>query len=63
MRVELKPQTVERIEEITGKRMTTRCDRLINEALDVTEENSVDEEESRPEVKLAPGIMEALKDG
>jgi len=63
MRIELKPSTVEQIEEITGKKMTTRCDRLIKEALDIATDNPVENDDSSPQVKLTPGIMEALKDG
>ena len=62
MRVELKPDTVERIEEITGKKMTTRCDRAINEALDIMDDKTVEKADSRPQVKMAPGILEILKD-
>jgi len=60
MRIELKPDTIERIESITGKRMTTRCDRLINEALNHTE--CKNRENFRPQVILDPKIREALQD-
>lgn len=62
MRIELKPETVERIEGITGKKMTTRCDRAINKALDIVDDKTAEKEDSRPQVKMAPGIMEILKD-
>jgi len=62
MRVELKPETVERIEEITGKKLTTRCDRVINEALDIVDDKTAEKVDSKPQVKMAPGIMEVLKD-
>jgi len=63
MRIELKSGTIERIESITGKKMTTRCDRAINEALDVVDGKTAEKADSRPQVKMAPGIMEILKDG
>ena len=34
MRIELKAETISKIEKITGERLTTRCDRIINKALD-----------------------------
>lgn len=62
MRVELKPNTVSRIEELTGQRMTTRCDRVINQALDIADNKASKNSETKPQVKMAPGIMEILKD-
>jgi len=63
MRVELKPETVSRIEELTGQRMTTRCDRIINQALDIADNKTSENSETKPQVKMAPGILETLKDG
>ena len=63
MRVELKPETVSKIEELTGQRMTTRCDRIINQALDIASNKTSENLETKPQVKMAPGILEALKDG
>ena len=62
MRVELKPETVSRIEELTGQRMTTRCDRIINQALDIADNKVSENSETKPQVKMAPGIMGILKD-
>lgn len=63
MRVELKPETVSRIEELTGQRMTTRCDRIINQALDIADNKVSENSETKAQVKMAPGVLEALKDG
>jgi len=63
MRVELKPDTISKIEELTGQRMTTRCDRIINQALDIAGNKTSESSDTRPQVKMAPGIFEALKDG
>jgi len=39
MRIELKPATVEKIEKLSGEKMTTRCDRVVNKALDAANQN------------------------
>jgi len=62
LRIELKPETIEQIESITGKKMTTRCDRLVKEALDIATDNPVENDDSVPQVKLTPGILEVLED-
>ena len=63
MRVELKPETVSRIEELSGQKMTTRCDKVINQALDIADDKTSENSDTKPQVKMAPGILEALKDG
>ena len=63
MRIELKPDTVSRIEELTGTKMTTRCDRVINQALDIADNKTSENSDTKPQVMMAPGILEALKDG
>jgi len=62
MRIELKSSTVDRIQQLTGQRMTTRCDRIINQALDIADNKVSENSETKPQVKMAPGIMEILKD-
>jgi len=61
MRVELKPDTVERIEKLAGQKMTTRCDRVIKKALDAVEEES--ESDERPQVKMDQNLLEMTKNG
>lgn len=34
MRIEIKPETVEKIEQATGEKMTTRCDKVVNKLLE-----------------------------
>ena len=63
MRVELKSGTVERIERLTGARMTTRCDKIINQALDIADDEIPEKSNSKPQVKMTPGILEELEDG
>jgi len=63
MRVELKPETVSRIEGLTGQRLTTRCDRIINQALDIADDKVLEKSETKPQVKMAPGVLEALNNG
>ena len=35
MKIVIKPSTIEKIEKLSGQRMTTRCDAVINMTLDV----------------------------
>ena len=43
MKIILKPNTVEKIEELANEKMTTRCDRVVNKALDAAMQNSTEE--------------------
>ena len=64
MRIDLKPKTVDRIEAITGQKMTTRCDRMISKALDKVEgKEQTIADASSPQVKMSANIMELLQDG
>ena len=61
MRVILKPATIRKIERMAKERLTTRCDKVINKALDA----AVDSEEETPRSKrncwLESGKEEELK--
>ncbi len=61
MRIELKAPTVERIERLAGQKMTTRCDKVINKALDAVEEKPTDEGAGSPQVKLGSEILGAVE--
>jgi len=43
MKIILKPNTVEKIEELAKEKMTTRCDRVVNKALDAAMQKTPDE--------------------
>lgn len=62
MRIELKPDTIDRLEDLTGEKMTTRCDKVINMALDMAEENE-EEQEQEARVKMMPELLGVLKTG
>lgn len=61
MRIELKPPTVERIERLAGQKMTTRCDRVINKALDTVEGTPSNEQAGSPQVKLGSEVLGAVE--
>ena len=63
MRIELKPHTVERIERLAEQKMTTRCDKVINKALDAIEQKPTDEPDGSPQVKLGSEILGAVENG
>lgn len=63
MRIELKPDTVERIERLAEQKMTTRCDKVINKALDAIEQKPTDEQDGSPQVKLGSEILGAVENG
>jgi len=59
MRVILKPRTIAKIEKLAGQKMTTRCDKVINKALDAAS----DIEKEAPQSKrcwLEPSTDEEL---
>lgn len=62
MRVQLKANTVERIEELSKEKMTTRCDKVINKALDAAMKNDSTENQKDAQADcLCPNTKQELE--
>ncbi len=59
MQVSLTDTTVERIEALTGKKLTRGGDKLVNEVLNVAEGRDPDDNE--PRVMICSGLKETLE--
>ena len=59
MQIALTDTTVERIEALTGKKLTRGGDKLVNEVLNVAEGRDPDDNE--PRVMICSGLKETLE--
>ena len=61
MQIRLADTTAERIEAVTGKKVSRGADTLINEVLDQAE--GIDPEDHTPKVVMCAGMKGALENG
>ena len=62
MEIKISPETITKIEKVTGRKLNRISDKMINTVLEIlAEQLENDRQKKTPEVKLEPSILEVLE--